>query len=597
MLNRSEENALISLFSYFKNSDATNCYLDRKTYLKYSNSGDKFSVKNPYDIRRNIFCSKDLFKDVATEGPLKERILDFFNQDEKHQFEFMHIIAGDKVSIKLDKSTFVKGLEAILKTEPKDSEDYEKFSNLFSTLSPMISEDALVRAYLEPNAFACNIDNVDKYFNPYNFIEVLRMPEDEYKEFISNLDMSIGTASKTEFMYALTQFAKQEHIFERFALPDATIERFAKLQANQEVDLESINKFSSTDDNFQGQFTVSPKLEKEILKDMPEGYSSTEQAIYIYIKMCKTLTYDQEFYAVNQSGIVAKRHEDLDHIKDITPTKNNVVCYEFNAIYSHFLTKLGINYNIESKSDFLDDGTQAYGGAHAFLNFRDGKFLVKADSVESIFNGDLSNLKQCSKVTGLKCLNKNEQTVNEFNGLVSGVVEDILQQEIAESTTSTIDSYEYQQALNMYLGLSNSSLPPIDKRVSTIIEQLNACKLPPMDTYSYLLQLRQIQFSTDEKNYCFRASILRENPENPLAPIGTRCIISTSECFIIPENPITYYSFRPGEEVVKTTQEEVLSDLREGRLEYINSKTEIPGIVHEGGTYDIATNQDQWELN
>ena len=145
----------------------------------------------------------------------------------------------------------------------------------------------------------------------------------------------------------------------------------------------------------------------------------------------------------------------------------------------------------------------------------------------------------------------------------------------------------------MYLGLSNSSLPPIDKRVSTIIEQLNACKLPPMDTYSYLLQLRQIQFSTDEKNYCFRASILRENPENPLAPIGTRCIISTSDCFIIPENPITYYSFRPGEEVVKTTQEEVLSDLREGRLEYINSKTEIPGIVHEGGTYDIAINQDE----
>ena len=597
MLNRSEETALISLFSYLQKSDASNCYLSRKTYAKYSTGTDKFSIKYAYDYRKGIMCSKPMFKDIATNEQLREKIIGFFNQDQSYQFEFMHIIGGDRASIKLNKSTFVKGLEALLGKEPKDSEDYESYSSLYSTLAPLISEEALTRTYLEPTPYACRIDKVDKYFNPYHFIEVLRMPEEEYKQFISELDVYIGTASKTEFMYALNEFAKQEHIFERFALPDSTIERFAKLQTNQQVDIESINQLASTDDNFQGQFSVSPKLEKVILKDMPEDYSSIQQAIYIYIKMCKTLTYDQEFYAVNQRGVVAKRHEELDHIKDITPTKNNVVCYEFNAIYSHFLTKLGINYNIESKSSFKDDGTQAYGGAHAFLNFRDGKFLIKADSVESIFNGDLSNLKQCSKVTGLKCTNKNAETVNEFNGLVSGVIEDISRQELAESETDTIDSYEYQQALNMYMGLSKYSLPSLDRRVATIIEQLNACKLPPMDTYSYLLQLRHAQFTPDEKEYCFRASILRENPENPLAAIGTRCIISTSNSFAIPEYPITYYSFRPGEKVEPTTQEEVLADLREGRLEYINSRTEIPGIIHEGGNYDLAINQDQWELN
>ena len=45
--------------------------------------------------------------------------------------------------------------------------------------------------------------------------------------------------------------------------------------------------------------------------------------------------------------------------------------------------------------------------------------------------------------------------------------------------------------------------------------------------------------------------------------------------------------------VEEVSQERVLGDLRSGKLEYINSRTQIPGIIQQGGSYVIAPTQDE----
>ena len=60
--------------------------------------------------------------------------------------------------------------------------------------------------------------------------------------------------------------------------------------------------------------------------------------------MCKLLTYDEEFYAVNQKGPLTEKHETIDNLAKISRSNNKVVCYEFNAIYAYMLKKIGINY-------------------------------------------------------------------------------------------------------------------------------------------------------------------------------------------------------------------------------------------------------------
>lgn len=593
MLTPQEEETLLQVYSYLPKSGVNSCYVRRSTYSKYTTVGGRVVIKNPYDKRKAITYSQKLITDIATNEEIGDKIREFFKHGTNPEFEFMHIVKGDKVGVKISRAGIVKSLEHLIKRDPSAPE-VPSYKSIYAELQETTSPEAMFHYYLVPEAFVCQIDEVDKYFSPEAFLDVLYMTDYDYKKFITDLDQNIGTATKTEFIYALQQFVKQERIFERFALPDSIIDRFADLQSGEIVDVESINQITSTDDNFQGQFKVSPKLEKEILKGMPEDYDPLSKAMYIYIKMCKTLTYDQEFYAVNQRGPVARKHEQLSHIGSITPSKNDVVCYEFNSIYSHFLSKLGINYNIVSKSVFVND-QQTYGGAHAYLTFRHGKYLVKADSVESILNGDLASLKTSSVVTGLKSTNKNPETQKEFNLKLATVIKDIREQESARTKDGFSQVDEYQQALNMYFGLSNYSLPSVDRRVQTIREQMDRCDLDPMDAYSYLLQLRHKQFTTDEQEYCFKISILRENPKNPFDPVETRSIWSTSQSFGIPENPITYYSYKPGEKVEEISQERVLGDLRSGKLEYINSRTQIPGIIQEGGSYVIAPTQDEWK--
>ena len=57
---------------------------------------------------------------------------------------------------------------------------------------------------------------------------------------------------------------------------------------------------------------------------------------------------------------------------------------------------------------------EAYGAGHANLEFRSDKFLVSADSVTSILQGDIMQAKLNQPLVGLKCVNRNQQTQQEF---------------------------------------------------------------------------------------------------------------------------------------------------------------------------------------
>ena len=88
--------------------------------------------------------------------------------------------------------------------------------------------------------------------------------------------------------------------------------------------------YKSNDPNLE-RVSVNPELKDAIFKDMPSYYRhglKETLAIFIYLKLCKLLTYDDEFLAENQTGEAALKHEDINHIREITPSNNKVVCYE-----------------------------------------------------------------------------------------------------------------------------------------------------------------------------------------------------------------------------------------------------------------------------
>lgn len=66
---------------------------------------------------------------------------------------------------------------------------------------------------------------------------------------------------------------------------------------------------------------------------------------------------------------------------------------------------------------------------NANLEFRDGKFLVLADAVKSILNGDLTRAKLNQVLNGFVCLSNNSKTQEEFKEKVTKMYELVVKQE------------------------------------------------------------------------------------------------------------------------------------------------------------------------
>ena len=300
--------------------------------------------------------------------------------------------------------------------------------------------------------------------------------------------------------------------------------------------------------------------------------------------MCKLLTYDDEYYAVNQKGSATLKHKNADHVSSISLENNKVVCFEFNLIYTKLLDKLGIHF----KSYYKSLVGEKYGSGHVELDFRVGKFLVSADSVTSILLGDITKAKLNQPLIGIKCINRNLQTEKDFNESLTKMYKLIASQEknIDEVRVEHVETLE--ELLKEY-SLTTENLQDIslNERLSILITKVNSTKFVGIDSLSYVLQLGKILFTAEQLKNNISATILRNN-----LPIDEETIAMASVIFTINEQGFTerpdlniYFYFNPNSELVPISKEELQNRFNDGVFEYILEKDpKIPGITEKGET-------------
>ena len=141
--------------------------------------------------------------------------------------------------------------------------------------------------------------------------------------------------------------------------------------------------------------------------------------------MCKIFNYDEKFYVFNQQGEEAIKHQNISYIRSINLRNRSLVCYEFNMIFCYFLDKLGIKF----KSNYIRCNNENYGRCHVNALFRFDKFLLQADSTTNIIFSDMYYAKINRYPRGIKCLNVNEKTQEEFKQLLHKVCKKIFTEE------------------------------------------------------------------------------------------------------------------------------------------------------------------------
>lgn len=558
--------------------------LKKSPYLQRMSDYTLFTTKEEIDYIKNsktimvgdIEVYTEFLKRILEDDNYFEYVSRYF-YDATDRFIVAAIINGDMGSnVRYDKTTIINGIKELINTNQisLNSEEKERFEKLRS----YISYDKFLEKY-KNYIYKVLIDGVN-YSIPFeNMINLMRLSDNKFNEICRDDNVrDINGIPKEHLIYATCKFIRENNIIDNYELPDNFVKRHASIYSMQIIDLEAINKYVYTTDVKYKEIKIDSDLEKIIMRGFPYEASELEMAIYIYIKMCKVLTYDDEYYAVNQMGVATEKHRSTSHIASITPINNKVVCFEFNIIYAKFLNMLGINFT----SNYKDSIGEAYGEGHANLDFRCGKFLVNADSVTSILQGDIANAKINQPLVGINCLNKNLKTMTEFVNAYQKMYLLVAGQEKNKNNDDILHKETFEELLEEY-SLKTNSVKNIslDERLSILVDKVNKKSMVGIDSLSYALNLRKILFNEDERKNNVKIIIIRNNEPFDKNKVAMPSVIVAlnKEGFKNNSNETVYFYYNPNKELIAVTSEDLQSRFNSGTFEYIaNDDPKIPGI-------------------
>lgn len=374
--------------------------------------------------------------------------------------------------------------------------------SILQSFKDLTSADKLLKDFSD-QTYTVNIDGANLTFSCKDLISTLTLYAHDLKDISPEKASSLDTR---QHFYALTRFIKDENIFKNYFLGRQVENAFEQIASSKQVDITAFNKIVETKNDYLEQTNLSPELVAEVYRGMPDDLSKLEQAQFVYIKLCKILTYDQTYFACGQKGPLAQAHKSISYIPNITPQNNGAVCYEFGAIYSKFLSDLNINHELVFRNTMqLAD---PYGHKHCYVSFRADEYLVSADPTRSLARSDMASVKFGMMPKNMHLKNTNELTKNSFNSslfkvynLVQSLYEDSSQQD--SSFTSALESYEGET--NPFTALNTTD------KFNLILDLLGQCNEAPMEVMSYAYFLSDAILNSKDLEH-FNISEIRHTP-------------------------------------------------------------------------------------
>ena len=202
----------------------------------------------------------------------------------------------------------------------------------------------------------------------------------------------------------------------------------------------------------------------------------------------------------------------------------------------------------------------------------------------SLFNALGLTKEELNKpLVGLKCINKNIQTQNEFKNALTKMYQLIANQENVQSVEHT---QTLEELLEEYSSLTNNITDiDLNERLSILIDKVNSTQMIGIDSLSYVLQLRKILFTENQRDNNIAITIIRNNEpfDSDKVSMATAIINLNEKDFNNNPDENNYYYFNPNHELIPIQKEELQLKFSEGIFEYIEKEDpKIPGIIEKG---------------
>lgn len=473
------------------------------------------------------------------------------------------------------RSEIGKGLMILL--EDKNSFLNEDEIKRARMLINYISYESFLKKY-SGKMFSFKIDGFIYIVSFKSFLYLINLSIEDFESLCKDETIKfIDGIPKKHMIYAFAEFINNESILKDYLVSDDVRLKYEAIKSNQLVDLEAINKHLETKDTLFQKIHIDKSLEDAILSGIPVDFNDLEKAIYIYIKMCRIFTYNEEYFTKYFDEGIKRKHKDLSYVDQINLFNNEAVCFEFNIIYAAFLNRLGIKF----KSNYMGYHDEVYGEGHVKMEFRWGKFLVRADAVSYMTKSDLTYAKINQPLIGLICLNKNKETQEEFKEALNKVYMHILREENVNSKTDIIHIPFFEEILNEFFKIF-TKLEDIrfEERISIMVRKANNMHLKGVDYFSYLLQLQKMLFTPLERQENIEICMLANNLDNEDKKSELVAIITINFKGFNNKDLNLYYILNANGILMPLLKEEIEGLLYVKKLEYIDEFLgRIPGVA------------------
>ena len=532
---------------------------------EFVNNNPHFKKISYYTILKKFLSRDDYFEYVCNYLSFKSS--DFkigYVMDEKYT-EFLCF----------SRSEIGKGLMILL--EDKNSFLNEDEIKRARMLINYISYESFLKKY-SGKMFSFKIDGFIYIVSFKSFLYLINLSIEDFESLCKDETIKfIDGIPKKHMIYAFAEFINNESILKDYLVSDDVRLKYEAIKSNQLIDLEAINKHLETKDTLFQKIHIDKSLEDAILSGIPVDFNDLEKAIYIYIKMCRIFTYNEEYFTKYFDEDIKRKHKDLSYVDQINLFNNEAVCFEFNIIYAAFLNRLGIKF----KSNYMGYHDEVYGEGHVKMEFRWGKFLVRADAVSYMTKSDLTYAKVSQPLIGLVCLNKNKETQEEFEEALNKVYMHILREENVNSKTDIIHISFFEEILNEFFKIF-TKLKDIrfEERISIMVRKANNMHLKGVDYFSYLLQLQKMLFTPLERQENIEICMLANNLDNEDKKSELVAIITINFKGFNNKDLNLYYILKANGILMPLLKEELEGLLYVKKLEYIDEFLgRIPGVA------------------
>lgn len=391
-----------------------------------------------------------------------------------------------------------------------------------------------------------------------DLLKVLTMKEEEFNQFVYGKNPF--AYSKEIVVYMLNDFIKRNRIMEKYHLDEYIIKRYKDLEAQSIIDYESINKnLKTNDDDLEGnslieQITINEQLYEEVFKYHKNTYSSLETAMYVYVRLCELLTYDQGYYASPKTDDVNK----LEDVNNISLTNNAVTNYEFLLLYTALLREMKIRYT-------LDNRLLGGNADKASITFRSGEYLVKVDTLSDVLNSDFTNAKINAPLTGLICLNQNQISKQKFEELFYKIIKELIE----TKKERILFEGSLQEYHNKY---ARTDLSFKDK-FYVLLKDIARPNLKGIDAIAYQKKVFENLFGNDDRiSINFISSMINNYKDYTYTPLTIITLKTNDE--------VRYYMIDPNHQniVERISESELEEYFLSGEYAYLDEVDEIPEL-------------------